>query len=258
MNDDLSLRTTFDREAARYHRARPAPPEKLIDAVFEQGRLEPGAHILEVGCGTGQATRPLAERGLRVHALELGPTLAEFARANIRGLDVTVETTAFEDYRSPTFFDALVSVQAFHWLEPKSGLAHAASLLRPGGALLLAWHQDRTQGTPFNRAAHLVHTSYEAPLKLDRPTPTHAPERFAEALAKSPHFGGLEVFRHTWTHRYDKARYLDLLLTYSNVQAMDPPTRKRFLADIAVVIDEYGGEVERLYGSVLLSAVRLE
>ncbi len=258
MNDELTLRTTFDREAARYHRARPAPPEKLIDAMFEQGRLEPSARVLEVGCGTGQATRPLAERGLRVHALELGPTLAQLARANVQDLNVTVETTAFEAYDSDTPFDALVSVQAFHWIEPVSGLAHAASLLRPGGALLLVWHQDHSQDTAFYRATDPVHRRYEAPLKLQRPTPDYAPERFAGALAKSPDFGNLEVFRYAWTHRYNKARYLDLLLTYSNVQAMEPTLREHFLADIATVIDAHGGEVERLYESVLLFAVRLE
>ncbi len=108
--------------------------------MLERGGLELGASVLEVGCGTGQATRPLAKRGLKVCALELGPALAEFARSNVRGLDVTVKTTAFEDYRSGSLFDALVSVQAFHWLAPESGLAQAAQLLRPGAAILLAWH----------------------------------------------------------------------------------------------------------------------
>ena len=256
MQDDLSLRTTFDLEAARYHRARPAPPEKLINAVLEQGRLEPSSRILEVGCGTAQATRPLAERGLRVYALELGPTLAELARANLQGLDVTVETVAFEVYGSDTPFDALVSVQAFHWIKPKSGLEHAASLLRPGGAILLAWHPDRTPDTPFNRAAHTIHNRYEAP--LNRPTPTHAPEKFVTALNASPDFGSVQVSRYAWTHRYDKARYLDLLLTYSNVQALEPSLREHFLAAMAVAIDAHGGQVERFYKSVLLSAVRLE
>lgn len=54
--DDLTLRTTFDREAARYHRVRPTPPEALIDAMLGRGGLEPGMRVLKVGCGTGQAT----------------------------------------------------------------------------------------------------------------------------------------------------------------------------------------------------------
>ncbi len=57
---------------------------------------------------------------------------------------------------------------------------------------------------------------------------------------------------------FGKTRYFDLLLTYSNVQAIAPSSRERFLADIALVIDEHGGQVERFCESVLLSAVRLE
>ena len=257
MDNDLTLRTTFDREAARYHRVRPAPPETLVDAMLERGDLRSGARVLEVGCGTGQATRPLAERGLELYALELGPALAELARAYVSDLNVTVETVAFEDYRAARPFDALVSVQAFHWIEPTAGLAHAASLLRPGGALLLAWHLDHTQDTPFNRSAHPIHNYYEAPLKLNRPTPSPAPERFAEALAASPDFSGVQVSRYAWAHRYAKVHYLDLLLTYSNVQALELSSREHFLADIALIIDEHGGQVERSYESVLLSAFKL-
>ena len=209
--------------------------------MLERGSLKPGARVLEVGCGTGQATRPLAERGLELYALELGSALAEFARAHTSGLNVTVETVAFEDYHSDTLFDALVSVQAFHWLEPTTGIARAASLLRPGGALLLAWHQERSQHTPFYGATDPVHKRYETPLKLKRPTPDDAPERFAEAIRASSEFGHADIFRHIWTYPYNKARYLDLLLTYSNVQALEPASRESFLADIAEVIDEHGG-----------------
>ncbi len=226
--------------------------------MLGRGGLKLGARVLEVGCGTGQATRPLAERGVEVYALELGSALADLARAHVSGLNVTVETVAFEDYHSDTPFDALVSVQAFHWLEPTAGVARAASLLRPGGALLLAWHQERSQHTPFYQATDPVHKRYETPLNLNRPTPDDAPERFAEAIVASPAFSDVQVFHYAWTQLYGKTRYLDLLLTYSNVQALEPSSRKRFLADIAEVVVEHGGQVERFYESVLLSAFKRE
>jgi protein-L-isoaspartate O-methyltransferase len=92
-SDDFGhgLSTTFDLEAERYHRIRPAPPAALLDAMLEQGHLKPDDRVLEVGCGSGQATRPLAERGLKVHALELGPELATLAHRNLAGFpNVTV------------------------------------------------------------------------------------------------------------------------------------------------------------------------
>ena len=223
------------------------------------GHLQPGAHVLEVGCGTGQATLLLAQAALRIHALELGPALAELARTNLSSYpDVTVQTVAFEDFGSSAPFDALISVQAFHWIAPESGLKHAASLLRPGGALLLAWHQDRSQNTPFYSATDPVHRRWESPLELNRPTPSSSPDRFVKALEDSALFRGLHVSRYPWREVYGKERYLELLLTYSNVQALEPPVRERFLAEIAEIIDRHGGQVERFYESVLLAACKGE
>ena len=254
---DVSLRTTFDREAERYDRARPAPPEALVEAMVRAGNLQAGARVLEVGCGTGQATRPLAERGLEVHALELGPALAALARQNLADFpNVTVDQTAFEAFSSKTPFDALVSVQAFHWIEPETGLAHAASLLRPGGALLLAWHQDLSQETAFYRETDLIFKRYEAGLNLNRPVPESAPERFRSVLEASPDFENVSSTNFPWRHRYSKERFLELLLTFSNVQALAAAARTPFLGEIAEAIDAHGGSVVRRYESALLCAYR--
>ncbi len=254
---DVSLRTTFDREAERYDRARPAPPKELVGAMVKAGNLQAGARVLEVGCGTGQATLPLARRGLRVHALELGPALAALAQRNLADYpNVTVEQTAFEVFTGEALFDALVSVQAFHWIEPETGLAHAASLLRPGGALLLAWHQDLSEETAFSQAADPIFERYAPGLEHARPTPTFALERFREVLEASPNFGSVSTARFSWSDRYPKDRFLDLCLTFSNVQAQGVETRAHFLTEMAKVIDAHGGSVVRRYESVLLSAYR--
>ena len=254
---DVSLRTTFDREAERYDRARPAPPKALVEAIVKAGNFQAGARVLEVGCGTGQATLPLARRGLRVHALELGPALAALAQQNLAAYpNVTVEQIAFEAFQTTDLFDALVSVQAFHWIEPEAGLAHAASLLRPGGALLLAWHQDLSEETAFSRAADPIFERYAPGLEHARPTPTFALERFREVLEASPNFGSVSTARFSWSDRYPKDRFLDLCLTFSNVQAQGAETRAHFLTEMAKVIDAHGGSVVRRYESVLLSAYK--
>lgn len=54
------------------------------------------------GCGTGQATAPLAQRGGRVVAVELGPETAAVARRNLAAFPtVQVLTSAFEDWPLP-------------------------------------------------------------------------------------------------------------------------------------------------------------
>jgi SAM-dependent methyltransferase len=248
------LRTTFDLEAARYDRVRPVPPATLVDAILEQGHLKAGDRVLEVGCGTGQATRPLAERGLKVHALELGPQMAALARRNLQGLpDITVQTTAFELFKADEPFDALVSVQAFHWVGPERGLELAAAALRSGGYLLLAWHQGRPQDPAFLRDTDPIYARYPEP---PRPTPSSAPEQFEMALAASPDFTSLRTSHYPWRQVYNKRNYLDLLLTFSDVQALGEAQRQSFLREIGEVLDRHGGETERYYEGFLLTAMR--
>jgi ubiquinone/menaquinone biosynthesis C-methylase UbiE len=56
------LRATFDAGADGYDAARPVAPPEVFDDLVEQARLAPGSRVLEIGCGTGQATLPLAAR----------------------------------------------------------------------------------------------------------------------------------------------------------------------------------------------------
>ena len=70
--DPHVLRVTFDRAAELYDRARPVAPPEVFDDLVSLCGLEPGSRLLEIGCGTGQATLPLAERGFAVTAIELG------------------------------------------------------------------------------------------------------------------------------------------------------------------------------------------
>ena len=64
------LRQTFDTVAALYHEARPSYPDGLYDELITLARLAPDEDaLLEIGCGPGQATIPLARRGFAITAV---------------------------------------------------------------------------------------------------------------------------------------------------------------------------------------------
>ena len=124
----------FDQEAERYDRCRPRYPDVVIDELL--GPEPSGLEVLDVGCGTGIAARPMAERGAKVLGVELAPRMAEIARRH--GIDV--EIGAFEDWDAAgRSFDRVTSAQAWHWLDMPAATAKAASLLRPNGILGLIW-----------------------------------------------------------------------------------------------------------------------
>lgn len=94
----MPLRETFDSVAGLYDAARPAYPEPLFDDLARLAELEPGARLLEIGCATGKATRPLLERGYAVVCVELGARLAGHTRRNLAGLPVEIHVAPFETW----------------------------------------------------------------------------------------------------------------------------------------------------------------
>jgi 16S rRNA A1518/A1519 N6-dimethyltransferase RsmA/KsgA/DIM1 with predicted DNA glycosylase/AP lyase activity len=90
------LRRTFDSAADLYDSARPAYPDELFDDLIALAGLERGARLLEIGCATGKATRPLLERGFAVVCVEMGAQLAERARRNVAAVPVELHVASFE------------------------------------------------------------------------------------------------------------------------------------------------------------------
>jgi SAM-dependent methyltransferase len=141
MNDDRRIlrASTFDEVAELYDRSRIGPPEQLFDDLFTLAEIAPPADssVLEVGCGTGQATQQLARRGCRVVCVEMGANLACIARRNLAQFpNVTVMTTRFEDWEPcDERFDIVLAVTSWHWIDPEVRYAKAARVLKPEGVL---------------------------------------------------------------------------------------------------------------------------
>jgi SAM-dependent methyltransferase len=134
------LAATFDRAAEDYDRTRPVAPAALFDDLCAVTGLSAGDRVLEVGPGTGQATVPLAERGLAVTGVEPGPALAAIARRRLAGFPgarvVTSTFEAWEPEGGP--FDAVVAVNCLHWVDPALRYGKPAEVLRDGGHLAVA------------------------------------------------------------------------------------------------------------------------
>jgi len=122
---------SFGVVAAAYERFRPAYPVELFDAVMAYaGR--PVRTALEIGAGTGKATRLFAERGVTVTAVEPdGAMLAELRKH--APANVTTVQAAFEDVRSGESYGLVYAAAALHWTNPEGRWPRMAALLEPGG-----------------------------------------------------------------------------------------------------------------------------
>jgi ubiquinone/menaquinone biosynthesis C-methylase UbiE len=135
--DARSLGHVFDQVAEEYDRHRPTYPDALVDRACEG--IAPGAAVLEIGCGTGQLTRSLLARGLRVTAVEPGQQLLARARDQLQGLgDVQFVNARLEDASLPhAHYSAVFSASAIHWIDPDVSWRKAADVLVDGGTVAL-------------------------------------------------------------------------------------------------------------------------
>lgn len=259
-NDYLRLRVKFNEDAERYDRARPRYPGQMFDDLAAAG-VAHGARVLEVGCGTGQATAPLAKQGCHVVAVELGTEMAAVARRNLAGFDsVEVVTAPFEEWPLPAEpFDVVFSATAFHWVDPAVRVSKSADALRPGGLLATVGTHHVAGGS--EQFFVEVQDCYE---RFDPATPPGlrlTPARDIPAddreLTASGRFGQASFRRYQWDAAYSTTEYLDLLLTYSNHRALPAAQREGLLHCIGKLIDvNHGGRVVKRYLTELRLAYR--
>ena len=118
------LRVGFDEDALAYDGTRPVCPAQLVDDLVSLAGLAAGDQIAEIGPGTGQATVPLAERGMLVTAVEIGAELALVARRNLaRFPGCEILATSFEEWQPPDGdqgrLGAVVACNSLHWIDPE-------------------------------------------------------------------------------------------------------------------------------------------
>ena len=136
------LGRVFDEVPDLYDRMRPGYPPALFRDLAHLTGLGAGSDVLEVGCGTGQATRPLAELTGTVTAVEPGDGMAELARRHLADLgNVDIERSTFDAWDDKgRRFDAVVAASSWHWVDPTVGWRRAHDVLRPGGWLAVLGH----------------------------------------------------------------------------------------------------------------------
>jgi SAM-dependent methyltransferase len=129
----------FNEVAEEYDHHRPAYPDDLIDQACEIGGLGPGATVLEIGCGTGQLTRSLLARGLRVTAIEPGERLIARARDQLANVgEVEFLHRRLEEAPRPNAqYAAAFCASAIHWVDPNVSWRTIADALVDGGTLAL-------------------------------------------------------------------------------------------------------------------------
>ncbi|MEV8569178.1 class I SAM-dependent methyltransferase [Streptomyces sp. NPDC051322] len=134
------LARSSDSAAAQYAATRPGYPPTLFDAVEVMAdRAFEGAHVIDVGAGTGFATGLMRDRGADVLAVEPGPAMA----AQLRTAHPDIRLVQGDGDALPVASgcaDFVTYAQAWHWTEPTRSIPEALRVLKPRGVLALWWN----------------------------------------------------------------------------------------------------------------------
>ena len=142
MHDEKrAARRWFDRRAGAYEDGFTARwRDPIQKGSFEALELKPGDRLLDVGCGTGAASRRAAAVAGSVVGADLSSEMLKEARQLARGIDnvtfvqADAEALPLED----ASFTAIVCTNSFHhYPNPAAAIGEMARVLAPGGRLLV-------------------------------------------------------------------------------------------------------------------------
>lgn len=241
---------SFGAVANDYDRFRPSYPEAMIDDLVA---LAPDA-VLDVACGTGKATTLLAERGLNVLGVEVDAEMAAVAR----GHGLAVEVGAFESWDAAgRRFDLITCAQAWHWIDPATGIDRAAGLLRPGGVLAPFWNygelDEQTQQAMdevyARTAPQLSRSGCGGARGFHELESAHLPH-----LRESGRFAAIETRCHPWERGYSAVEWTDMLQTHSDHLQLQPDQRRRLVDALHEMVGELGGVLHLRYSTFAIFA----
>ncbi|MEV0720117.1 class I SAM-dependent methyltransferase [Asanoa sp. NPDC050611] len=155
----MSVRAlSFGVVAEAYERFRPGYPEELFDLVLAYaGR--PLRTALEIGAGTGKATRLFARHGVAVTATDPDPAMLAELRRQVPA-NVTTVRAAFEDLRPGERYGLVYAAAALHWTSPDGRWSRVAALLEPGGVFASCGGPYQLADPAVEKAVHAARAPF--------------------------------------------------------------------------------------------------
>ncbi|HUI70717.1 MAG TPA: class I SAM-dependent methyltransferase [Spirochaetia bacterium] len=242
MQNDLTRGSLFETAAEKYEEFRPSYAMGVVDGLVHRAHLSEGARLLEIGCGTGKATRLFAPKGFQMDCVDPGEQLLEIAKTvckpwpNARFSRAKLEELTLP----PDFYDLVFAAQAFHWVDPETRWKRCHATLAPGGTMALLYNyaaipadgpqRELSQRILALSGGTLVPKDHEEEIK-----------RWVQEMAATGLFTGPETIRKGWSERHDAESYLGLSLTYSDFMVLEKSAKELISEAIRAAVRKNGG-----------------
>jgi ubiquinone/menaquinone biosynthesis C-methylase UbiE len=251
----MERKYSFNEIPELYESMRPLYPAAMMDDIQQMSKISPQGTILEIGCGTGQATLPWAKKGYAMTCLDLGDQTIAFVKnkmaayPKVQFINADFETWDPGDQR----FDLIIAGSAFHWINGEIGYPKVARISKPTGSLALFWNMHYTLDTPLYHAIQDVYQAVNPELSKK-----HYREKMEIRIAKrvkeiddSGLFQRVQICIYPWEQPYTADEYIQLLGTFSDHIIMEPELKVKLYTGIKETINTHGGVIVRPYHTAL-------
>lgn len=253
-------RSLFGQDPTAYDRARPGHADRVYELLVARCGLGPDSRVLEIGPGTGQATRRLLDLGAApLVGIEPDPALAAFLVGEL-GDRIELHVEPLEDASLDLeVFDLAAAASSFHWVDEGVGLAKVFCALRPGGWFAMWWTLFGDDADPdafIAATSPLLEGLASSPTAGKEGRPPHA--RDTEERVAALERAGFEQIDHelvAWRAEWDAGGIRGLYSTFSPIARLDEARRVAILDAIEQIArEDFGGSVERTLCTVIYLA----
>jgi SAM-dependent methyltransferase len=229
----------FGEVADLYDDVRPGYPDEAGEAIAAYAAAAKGAGLetaVELGAGTGLATRIFVRLAQNLTAIEPDTRMTQLLQAKCPQVDVV--TARFEDWTPPAGgVDLVGCAMAWHWVDPATRNALAFQALKPGGTLAIVGrrygHGDPEQGARIDELLSGIN-----PGSGDRDEGW-----IADDLGRSGLWADVREWKRRDRVTYTKERFLALHRTFSPYRQSSPDKKRRIMDGLGDLLDDFGGEV---------------
>lgn len=250
-------RETFGGISQIYDEARPSYPKILIDDIIAFSTVKKGDSVLDIGCGTGQATLLFAEQGFSVTGLDLsGEMIAVAKKKCVSFPQVDFKEGIFEEVEfSKESFDLIISAMAWHWIISEKRYEKVHLFLKKKAALALFWYTQVSKKSHFLKDAGAILEKYGG--KNAGPTGPRIEVRVQDTLQElksSPLFTDIHQKEYFEEILFSKGRYTNLVLSYGWVQMLSEKDKEELVTEFEELYKKYKEPLHIPYKFMLLLA----
>lgn len=221
--------------------------------------------VLEIGSGSGQATKQFEKYNCAIDCVEPGEKLCHLAEKKFAdNKKIKIINSYYQDADlMDDHYDLIISATAFHWVPQDIKYKRSFELLKPDGGIALFWNMhpelndtlhDALENAYLQQAPE-IHTTLYTP-RYKKPY-DQSLEGISE-IEKSGYFSSPVVKHYKWSISYSSQEYISLLSTYANYQRLEREECKRLFDEIvAIVENDFAGKVVNNYLSVLYFSNRI-